>query len=75
LIDDTWLLDEDGVSLQQKPSLFDQPSAATSSVLGHDRSFSKNSRQKHESPLPVSFAVPLLSQNAMSSIFMLSQLV
>jgi hypothetical protein len=42
-----------------------------SSVLAHDRSFSKNAHQKDESLLPVSFAALLLSQNAMSSIFML----
>jgi hypothetical protein len=37
----------------------------------HDRSFSENSREKHETPPPVSFAASLLSQNAMSSISML----
>jgi hypothetical protein len=47
--------------------------AATGSSSSGDAltSFSENSRQKHETPPPVSFAAPLLSQNATSSIFML----
>jgi hypothetical protein len=47
--------------------------AATSSSSSSDAltSFSENSRQKHETSPPVSIAAPLLSQNAMSSIFML----
>ena len=40
-------------------------------MLAHDRSFSENSHWKHETPSPVTFAALLLSQNAMSSIFML----
>jgi hypothetical protein len=47
--------------------------AATGSSSSSDAlaSFSENARQKHETPPPVSFAAPLLSQNATSSIFML----
>jgi hypothetical protein len=38
-------------------------------VLGYDRSFSETSHQKHETPSPVSFAAPLLSQNALKQHF------